>query len=205
MDTVNAQVVDCGVAKFALPGQGDSGDRHLIHCHKKGVLVAVIDGIGHGKEAAKAAKEAISILKERAGEPVVTLVESCHERLRGMRGVVLSVATIDVSDGVMAWLGVGNVQGVLVRADNHKSGAPEPLLLRAGVVGCLLPPLQTTELPIARGDTLYFATDGVSSAFSDSLSALENPQRAAERILRQFQTGKDDALVVVTRVVSVPS
>jgi phosphoserine phosphatase RsbX len=195
-------MVDCGVAQFMLPEQGESGDRHLISTHQKGVLIAVIDGIGHGKEAAKAAKTAVSILKERASKPLVSLVECCHEKLRGMRGVVLSLASIDASDGVMTWLGVGNVQGVLMRADGNQTNAPEPLLLRAGVVGCPLPPLQATVLPIARGDTLYFATDGVSSAFSETLTALENPQKAADRILRQFQSGKDDALVVVARLVA---
>ena len=194
------------MATFVLPEEGDSGDRHLISCHQKGVLIAVIDGIGHGKEAAKSAKTAVSILKERPSESLTSLVERCHEQLQGMRGVVLSLAAIDASHGVMTWLGVGNVQGVLMRADNNKhSNVLEPLLLRAGVVGCQLPPLHATVLPIARGDTIYFATDGVSSTFADSLSALENPQKAAERILRQFQTGKDDALVLVTRLVAVLS
>jgi hypothetical protein len=43
----------------------------------------------------------------------------------------------------------------------------------------------------------------VRSAFSETLTALENPQKAADRILRQFQSGKDDALVLVTRLVAM--
>jgi hypothetical protein len=39
-----------------------------------------------------------------------------------------------------------------------------------------LPALQATVLPIVRGDTLFFATDGVRSDFSMTLSARENPQ-----------------------------
>ncbi len=116
--------------------------------------------------------------------------------------MVLSLASIHASDGVMAWLGVGNVQGVLMRAHGAQCDVQEPLLLRAGVVGCQLPPLQPAVLTIACGDTLYFATDGVHTAFSETLTALENPQKAAERILRQFQSGKDDALVLVTRLVA---
>jgi negative regulator of sigma-B (phosphoserine phosphatase) len=195
-------MVNCGVAKFVLPEQDECGDCHLISCYKNGVLIAAIDGIGHGKEAAKAAKTAISVLKERASDPITSLVERCHERLREMRGVVLSLASIHASDGVMAWLGVGNVQGVLMRADSTQRNVQEPLLLRAGVVGSQLPPLRPTILPIARGDTVYFATDGVRSTFSETLTALENPQKAADRILRQFQSGKDDALVMVTRLVT---
>jgi hypothetical protein len=112
----------------------------------------------------------------------------------------LSLASIDTSHGLMTWLGVGNVQGVLMRADTKKENGQETLLLRGGVVGSQLPPLQATVLPIAQGDTVYFATDGIRRDFAQSLSALENPQRAADRILEQFQNGNDDALVLVARL-----
>ena len=87
-----------------------------------------------------------------------------------------------------------------MRATTGKGNGQEPLLLRAGVVGSQLPALQATVLPIARGDTLFFATDGVRSDFSTSLSARENPQRAADRILEQYRSGNDDALVLVVRL-----
>jgi serine phosphatase RsbU (regulator of sigma subunit) len=167
------------------------------------VLIAAIDGIGHGQEAANAAEAAAFVLKERAEEPIISLVRRCHERLRPTRGVVLSLASIDTSHGLMTWLGVGNVQGVLMRANTKTRQAQEMLLLRGGVVGFQLPPLQATVLPIERGDTVYFATDGVRSNFGDSLSPRENPQRAADRILAQFQNANDDALVLVARLTGV--
>ena len=83
----------------------------------------------------------------------------------------------------MTWLGVGNVQGVLMRSDAKNGNTKELLLLRAGVVGSQLPALQATVLPIVQDDTLFFATDGIRSDFSVTLSARENPQRAADRIL----------------------
>jgi len=104
---------------------------------------------------------------------------------------------------MMTWLGVGNVQGVLMRANCAKGPRQETLLLRGGVIGSQLPSLQATVLPIARGDTVYFATDGVKSEFAENLATLENPQRAADRILEQFQSGSDDALVLVARLTGV--
>jgi len=193
-------MVEYGVAKFALPGQEESGDHHLVCCNRNGILVAAIDGIGHGEEAASASKEAAALLRGSADEPIISLVERCHERLRSTRGVVLSIASIEPEQGMMTWLAVGNVQGVLMRATTGKGNGQEPLLLRAGVVGSQLPALQATVLPIARGDTLFFATDGVRSDFSTSLSARENPQRAADRILEQYRSGNDDALVLVVRL-----
>jgi len=196
-------LVEYGVAKFILPGESESGDRHLVCCAGDGILIAVIDGIGHGEEAASASGTAVSILKANADEPVISLVERCHESLRSTRGVVLSLASIDPQHGMLTWLGVGNVQGVLMRAGAPKGSVQEVLLLRGGVVGSQLPALQAAVLPIAKGDTLVFVTDGIQGEFAEGLSALESPQRAAEKILKRHGRGNDDALVLVVRLIGV--
>jgi negative regulator of sigma-B (phosphoserine phosphatase) len=196
-------MVEYGVAKFVLPGQGESGDHHLVCCNRNGILIAAIDGIGHGEEAANASEAAAALLRSSADEPIIALVQRCHDRLRATRGVVLSLAFIDPAHGMMTWLGVGNVQGVLMRADAKKGNVRESLLLRAGVVGSQLPALQAAVLPIVQGDTLFFATDGVRSDFSVTLSVRENPQRAADRILEQYRSGNDDALVLVSRLTGI--
>ena len=198
-------MVEYGVAKFVLPGQDESGDHHLVCCNRNGILVAAIDGIGHGEEAANVSKTADMLLRSSAGEPIIPLAERYHERLGATRGIVLSLAFIDPEHGMMTWLGVGNVQGVLICSDVKKGNAQESLLLQAGVVGSRLPALQATVLPIVKGDTLFFATDGVRSDFSVTLSARENPQRAADRILVQHRSGNDDALVLVARLTGISS
>jgi len=196
-------LVDYAVAKFVLPGQCESGDQHLVNSNQSGILIAAIDGIGHGEEAATAAKTAVSILKAGADEPVISLVERCNEGLRSTRGVVLSLASIEPERGMMTWLGVGNVSGVLMRAGAQKGSVQEVLLLRGGVVGSQLPALQASVLPVANGDTLVFVTDGIRGEFVEGLSALESPQRAADRILKQHGRGNDDALVLVVRIIGV--
>ena len=191
------------MAKFVLPGQGESGDQHLVCCNHSGILIAAIDGIGHGGEAASAAKAAVSILKAGAEEPVISLMQRCHEGLRSTRGVVLSLASIDQEQGMMTWAGVGNVQGALMRAGAHKGSVQEVLLLRGGVVGSQLPALQAAALPVAKGDTLVFVTDGIRGDFAEGLSSLESPQRAADRMLERYCRGNDDALVLVVRLTGV--
>lgn len=196
-------MVEYGVAKHALAGQGESGDLHLVCCNQNGVLIAVIDGIGHGQEAASVSRTTAAILKSSADEPVISLVERCHEKLRGTRGAVLSLAFISAEQNMMTWLGVGNVQGVLMRESSKRGNGQESLLLRGGVIGSQLPSLQATVLPISRGDTIFFATDGIRSDFSTTLSPRENPQRAADRILNQYRSENDDALVLVARLTGV--
>lgn len=203
MEIIKEPLLEYGFANSVLPGQSESGDLHLIRSTQQGVLIAAVDGLGHGAQAASVAKVALSILREHADEPIISLVERCHHKLLRTRGVVMSLAFIDPEQGMMTWLGVGNVQGVLVRAASAGRICQETLLLRAGVIGAQLPALQATVLSIAQGDTLYFATDGMRSEFAENLSALENPQRAADRLLDQFHNGTDDGLVVVARFTGI--
>ena len=196
-------MVEYGVAKAALEGHDESGDQHVVCGNQKGVLIAAIDGIGHGGAAAAAAGAAASVIMAGADEPIISLVEQCQEKLRSTRGVVMSLASIDTGHGLMTWLGIGNVQGVLMRVD-RQGNSHETLLLRGGVVGSQLPPLQATVLQIARGDTIYLVTDGIQRDFAQSLTPLENPQRAADRILEQFRNENDDALVLVARLTGRP-
>jgi phosphoserine phosphatase RsbX len=201
VEALNVPLVEYGIAKSILPGQGESGDCHLVCLSGNGILIAAVDGIGHGEEAASAAEMAIGILKENPEEPAISLVERCHESLRSTRGVVMSLAFIDPAHGMLTWLGVGNVQGVLVRAGAGR--AKEELLLRGGVIGAQLPALQAAVLPVGKGDTVLFATDGIRTEFVEGLSAMEAPQRAADRILKQYGRGNDDALVLVARLTGV--
>ncbi len=203
METLDHPLVEYGVANLTLPGEGSSGDIHVLSSRPGGLLVAAIDGIGHGEEAATAAKTAASILKDGADKPIISLVEECHRSLQSTRGVVLSAASIDFDHGMMTWLGVGNVVGALARVVPRGSNYPEMLMLRGGVVGKQLPPLSAAVLPVSKHDTLFMATDGVKGHFVETASARENPQYAAGRILQKFHTANDDALVLVVRLTGI--
>jgi len=203
METLDPPLVEHGVATFALPGEGTSGDCHVFCATPGGLLVAAIDGVGHGEEAAGAAKTAAAILTNGSDLPVISLVEECHRSLQYTRGVVLSVASIDLEHGMMTWLGVGNVVGGVARVVPRGSNYPEMLLLRGGVVGKQLPPLQAAVIPIFEGDTLFFSTDGINGRYVETVSPRENPQRAADRILQKFHTANDDALVLLVRLTGI--
>jgi hypothetical protein len=73
------------------------------------------------------------------------------------------------------------------------------VLLQGGVVGLHLPALRGVVLPVAPGDTLLLATDGVRSGFASGLRLEEAPQQLADRILARDAKGTDDALVLVAR------
>ena len=194
---MNSNLVEWGVAERHMPGEAVSGDLHLVKPLETGVMLAVADGLGHGKAAAEAARLALNAVEEYSHKPLVEVMENCSRKLRGTRGVVMSLALLNTLDNSMEWLGVGNVEGVLMRSAPDRKPARESLLLTCGVVGRQLPPLRTTALEITRGDTLVFATDGIQRGFEDSMVLLKGPQETAQDILDRDGLATDDALVLV--------
>lgn len=195
---MNASVA-WGCAGSAYRDEAESGDRHVLKLLKRRVLAGVIDGIGHGREAAAASRAATELIEACAGDPLGSLFRRCHERLRPTRGTVMTLAAFDPVASSIEWLGVGNVRAVLVRADPGAHPAQVELLVRSGVVGLQLPSLAVSSLPVARNDTLVLATDGIGNGFAGKVVSGEDPQVQAERILQQYRTGRDDALVLVMR------
>jgi negative regulator of sigma-B (phosphoserine phosphatase) len=193
-------LLEWGWAESALEA-GASGDAQVVAEFPDGVLVAAIDGLGHGPEAARAAREAVRVLQALAGEQVDSLLRACHQELRRTRGAVISVASFDARRSRMTWAGVGNVEGILVRADPNARPAREGIALQGGVVGYQLPSVRPVGLAISPGDVLVLATDGVRGRFVADLPVTGGPQDMADRILASHARGSDDALVVVARYV----
>ena len=200
MAEVRAGLIEWAVAEHARRGQTESGDRAVAMTTADGALVAVVDGLGHGSEAADVAKTAVRSLERHASEPVIALLRHCHGALSGTRGAVVSLAAFRARDETMTWLGVGNVEGLLLRGQATMSPQRELLLLRGGVVGVHLPALTAALVPVMRGDTLILATDGVRSDFlNQTLPHRDPPQRVADHVLRHWGSHSDDSLVLVVR------
>src|SRR6266481_1506868 len=117
--------------------------------------VATLALPGDGPEAATAAQAAVAALERHSTESPMPLIERCHRALHGTRGAVMSVAVLGRPDRSMTWLGVGNVEGLLLHGDGAaRSGSRrESLVTRGGIVGSELPRLHPVVLPIAPGDT----------------------------------------------------
>jgi len=191
--------LEWGIASRPMPGEIESGDQYVVEPLPGGVLLAVVDRLGHGPHAAAAAENAVAILRAHAQEPLVPLVKRCHEALRRTNGVVMTLAAFHSGDNVLTWLGVGNVEGLVVRSDVLARPARNTVLQRGGVVGYQLPPLQTSVLAVGPGDLLIFATDGVRGGFADGLDPARPPQEIAEEVLASHAKSNDDALVLVAR------
>jgi phosphoserine phosphatase RsbX len=188
-----------GVSSRAFGAAKETGDLHVVVHGAQSVLVATIDGLGHGREAALAARAAATILEQYDDEPLIELMQRCHEGLRRTRGAVLSMASFDLRASTMTWLGVGNVEGALFRADKSPGRRRDSLVLRGGVVGYRIPTLRGAQHHLGNGDLLIFATDGVRTSFAASSPEGIDVQEIADAILARHGKATDDALVVVVR------
>lgn len=192
-------LIEWGAAAASLPGQPVSGDGYVVERHGEAVLVAVMDGLGHGDEAAAASNLAAGVIRAHASDDLASLFARCHHALAKSRGVVMSAVQFDARNHTLTWMGVGNVDGYVSRANPGTGPARESILSLGGIVGYHLPALRPSSIPIARGDVLVLATDGIRSGFMDGCTLSDEPRRIADHIFRQHWRKTDDAQVFVAR------
>lgn len=189
-----------------LAGQTVSGDQSVVVSSDGDVLIAIMDGLGHGPAAAGAAERAEDVLSCDPGRPLDELVRRCHKALLDTRGAAMTLTRIALEAGALSWLGVGNIAGSVLRAGPGGTGVEASVLLFGGVVGYHLPPVLTARTVALRpGDLLLFATDGVAREFEAQADFSQSPRELATNILERCATGADDALVLAARYWRVTS
>src|SRR5215207_151417 len=188
--------VTVSVAARPFPGETVSGDAWQVDWHGSVCRIALVDGLGHGPQAAAAAMAAVAALAAEPAFNPVEAVHCCHDALKGSRGAALLVVSIDVSRGQLIVAGAGNVEARLCQ-----DGGVKHLMTDRGIVGSVLPRLRPVEMALASDWLLLMHTDGIKSRF-DAQSQLEaNPggDGLAQAILAGWARATDDAMVLVAQ------
>jgi phosphoserine phosphatase RsbX len=185
----------------ALPGESVCGDRSIaVDVNGTGALIGVLDGLGHGAEAAEAANCGVQVLADSRAEPLDILAQRCHRALLGTRGAAMTLARIDFRTQTLSWIGIGNVAADLVA--KHPAGVEvrSSARLAGGIVGARMPAVVAPqEVPIRPGDLLVFATDGIVENHLDGIDFSVPAPVIAEQILHSHAKDNDDALVLTAR------
>ena len=197
METVIAAPFDIGLAARTRSGEDESGDRAVTLPFPGGFLLGVVDGVGHGPEAALAASIVVATLEREPHAPVSTLLMRCNLNLRETRGATATIASFDTASQQATWAGVGNAEALLVRAsDGYVRRAWSPVLV-GGILGIDRPRIVESRTQIHSYDALVFATDGIDKPFEHAIDVRQAPQIVANRILRECSTAMDDAVVLI--------
>jgi serine phosphatase RsbU (regulator of sigma subunit) len=188
--------VTVAVAARPYPGETVSGDAWQVDWHGSVCRIALVDGLGHGPQAATAAMAAVAAL---ANEPALNPVEAvhcCHDALKGGRGAALLIVSIDVSRGQLIGAGAGNVEARLCQ-----DGGVRHLMTDRGIVGSVLPRLRPVEMALAPDWLLLMHTDGIKSRFDaqSQLEAAPDGDGLAQAILTGWARATDDATVLVAQ------
>lgn len=181
------------------PEEQVSGDAAAVVRLERALVVAVIDGIGHGVAARESAQTAARLVREHAEEGVLAVLERCHAALDGMRGAVMSVVRLDERSGTAEHAGVGNIVARLCSRERTRTFVSRPLTL--GAAGRKLSAVQIDAHAMAPDDVLMLFSDDLShrTTLDDPAVLHQAPIAIAERLLREHARGRDDALVAVVR------
>lgn len=188
---------DRNIAAICLPArEGDvTGDGYSVS--GDGRTVAVIDGLGHGQEAAAATARVIAAFQAYSGLPLPALLTELHEASRETRGA--AALLVRVGPGNVETCGVGNTSGAILAEGKCQallSGQP-------GILGVRIPPLQAARLPCAPGSLLVLHTDGIRTRWPASLDPeqLSQPPALLTALLAaSSRRARDDSTVLVLRL-----
>ena len=192
------ELFDWAIASRAV-ADGECGDLSLVVPHRRGVVLAVVDGLGHGSAAATAARRAGEVLRLSPDADVGALLTRCHDALQHTRAAAMALASVTVDNNSMRWLAVGSVQGFRWRTDAAGQRELRPLVVHSGLVGDRISPIKASTVPLQSGDVLIMATDGVRRSFGHDIIAVGSVQATANHIIEQHSADADDALVLVAR------
>ena len=177
-----------------MPGQTVCGDSWSVANTAAGRTLMVVDGLGHGPDAAEASVEAVRLFNRFNGHQVPTLLEYIHGGLRATRGAAVSIARYDAADRKIVYSGVGNVAGALLI-----NGALRRMVSMAGTAGFNARKIQAFDYPFASG-LVILHSDGLQSSWTlDRYPNLVSfhPTLIAAILYRDFNRGRDDATVLV--------
>jgi anti-sigma regulatory factor (Ser/Thr protein kinase) len=190
---------DLSVGVICVPKQGESacGDDWELQAAKGRYVLLVVDGLGHGPDAAAAAHAARDAVRRDAVRTPAEQIEALHQALRPTRGAAAAVVELKPHAELGTFCGIGNI-GCFVRAD----GKTRSLASHNGILGHQVRKVQEWSFPFPRRALLYAYSDGMTSRWDPAAYAgLENrhPALIAGALYRDHNRGRDDTTIAVLR------
>lgn len=186
-----------GVATRALLPLEGNGDAFVIKRWNESLLITLIDGLGHGKFAQRAAQTARQYVEAHFDQPLVDIFLGVGRACRATRGVVMAAARFDWGNGKLLFGSIGNVETRTIGPARSLS-----FLVRRGVLGLNAPMPKVTEHEWDPAHVMILHTDGLKShwRWQDYPElAKASATLVAQQLLRALAKDHDDATVVVVR------
>ena len=194
--------VNCliGAALAPYPGETLCGDSWQFADVPAGRTLLVVDGSGHGREAARAADLAVQLFQQHAAESCDQLAERLHRGLAPTRGGALAIARVDTAARHIRYVGIGNIVGIA-----FSDGTVRRMVSHNGTAGHIAPRIREFIYPFTAPPLIIMHSDGIGTRWDLTAYpglALQHPSLIAGVILRDHRRERDDASVVVMRALA---
>ncbi|HEY1115732.1 MAG TPA: SpoIIE family protein phosphatase [Chitinophagaceae bacterium] len=141
------------------PGETECGDGFHFKQTKEYVKLFLGDGLGHGKEAALATRNAIEAFKQCPDDSPVENLRFIHHSVKKTRGLVATIAFFNLKERKWTICGVGNISTKLFGATTSKTHSPYN-----GIVGMNMPNTMNDQVvDYEPGQCIILCSDGVKS------------------------------------------
>ena len=190
-----APALAVGAMSVPKRGQVVCGDAWAVVAGRDRHTVMVVDGLGHGPEAATAAHAAVRTVTDKPQADAKACIENVHAALRPTRGAAASVAVLAPLAETGSFCGIGNVAGIA-----RVQGRSRSLVSHNGTLGHQVRKVQPFDFPFPHAALLLLHSDGIATSWSlDQYPGIEarHPALIAAVVYRDHQRGNDDATVVV--------
>lgn len=190
--------LDVGAVAVPYPGETVSGDAWALRFEPDALVIGVIDGLGHGPEAADAATAGRRAFVQTAGASPEAIIVALHDALQKTRGAAVAAARIDTAQRQVAFAGIGNIGAAIV-----SSAGRHNLVSHNGIVGGAVRRVHqfTYEWPAAPA-LLVMHSDGLSERWDLERypgALARDPALIAGLLYRDHGRARDDATVAVVR------
>ena len=178
--------------------EGDpSGDGWTVVRRRSGTIAVIVDGLGHGYDAAIAADTALRIIRDEPEGTPMELMESAHRALRSTRGAAMAIAEISLASRQVRFVGVGNVSALVVSASTVKH-----LVSSNGTVGHSQIRPRNFICDFPDGACLLMHSDGINTRWKLEAYpglAMRHPSLIAAVLHRDFSRARDDSTSLALR------
>src|SRR4030095_16501731 len=118
--TARVRRIAVGGLSVARAGERVCGDDWTLVRRADGLSLMVADGLGHGPDAAEAAREATRVFRGRALDGPAAALQMTHDALRSTRGAAAALGDIDDARGVVTYSGGGNSAGAVLAGGTRR-------------------------------------------------------------------------------------
>ena len=184
---------------IAIPFKNEtvSGDDYCVRESSERLDVLMVDGLGHGPLAHRAASEAIAEFQNSANEHIEETLAAIHHRLRATRGAAVFMLQFRHGSDEIAYVSAGNIRAIIQSSDSIKT-----LVSQNGTAGIRLANVKLYHHVWDGRGLLILHTDGLNTRWDPSKYPgilNHHPAVVAAVIYRDHDRGSDDSTILVLK------